>query len=98
MWKLCISIRFRAYDYENFACTLLLKNTARSSALAIRGFNTEIARIAEQVSQQNTAVMRFQFWEEALEKCLMNNFEMVPKHPVAMELFKVLMQYLTEIN
>lgn len=48
-----------------------------------------MARVAEQVSQQNIANMRFKFWEETLEKCLFTNFDIIPKHPIAMELFKV---------
>lgn len=81
---------FRTHDYENFVCTLLLKNTARSTAFAVRSFNIEIARVAEQVTQQNTALMRFKFWEDTLEKCLTKDITSVPKHPVAMELFRVI--------
>lgn len=83
-------IPFRKHDYENFVCTLLLKNTARATAFAIRSFNVEIAKVAEQVSQQNTALMRFIFWEETVEKCLTSDIKTVPKHPVAMEMFKVI--------
>lgn len=79
----------RKYDYENFICTILLRNTARSCAFAVRSFNVELARIADQVSQEPTALMRLQFWEETLEKCLAKDIKLVPKHPVAMELFKV---------
>nr|CAI5833387.1 unnamed protein product [Callosobruchus analis] len=32
--------------------------------------------------------MRLKFWEEAIEKCLNNNAKIVPKHPVAIEIFK----------
>lgn len=70
-------------------CTLLLQNTGRSNAFAIRSFNVEVARVPEQVSQQNTALMRFKFWEETIEKCLTKDVKIIPKHPVAMELFKV---------
>lgn len=80
---------YRSHDYENFVCTLLLQNTSRSNAFALRGFNIEIAKIAEQVSQQTMALMRFKFWEESLDKCLSTDVENVPKHPVAMEIYKV---------
>lgn len=33
--------------------------------------------------------MRFKFWEETIETCLTRDSKSVPKHPVAMELFKV---------
>ncbi|CAH1985783.1 unnamed protein product [Acanthoscelides obtectus] len=32
--------------------------------------------------------MRLKFWEEAIEKCLCNNPKIVPKHPVAIEIYK----------
>ncbi|KAJ8962985.1 hypothetical protein NQ317_003799 [Molorchus minor] len=78
----------RTYDYENFICTLLLKNSARSCAFAVRGFNVEVARIAEQVSQEATGLMRLQFWEDTVKACYLHDLRAVPKHPVAMELFK----------
>ncbi|CAH1183275.1 unnamed protein product [Phaedon cochleariae] len=73
-------------DYENYICTLLLKNTARSCAFAVRSFNVEVARVAEQVSQANTGQMRLKFWEETIDKCLKGNT--VPNHPVAIEIYK----------
>lgn len=80
---------FRQYDYENFICTLLLKNSARSCAFAVRGFNVEVARIAEQVSQPNIGLMRMKFWEETIDKCFAKDPTKVPQHPVAVELYKV---------
>lgn len=79
----------RKFDYENFVCSLLLRNSARSCALAVRSFNIEIAQIAEQVSQEAIGLMRFKFWEDTIEKCLTHDYRLVPKHPVAQELFKV---------
>ncbi|XP_056638662.1 NADH dehydrogenase (ubiquinone) complex I, assembly factor 6 [Diorhabda sublineata] len=78
----------KKYDYENFVCTLLLNNSARSSAFAIRSFNIEIAQIAEHVSQESIGLMRLKFWEETLDKCLSKDYKQVPKHPVAQELFR----------
>lgn len=80
---------FRTHDYENFVCTLLLRNTARLNAFAVRSFNVEIAKVAEQVSQHNIALMRFTFWEETLDKCFTKDINEVPKHPVAMEVYRV---------
>lgn len=79
----------KKYDYENFVCTLLLQNSARSAAFAIRSFNIEIAQIAEHVSQESIGLMRLKFWEETLDKCLSKDYKLVPKHPVAQELFRV---------
>lgn len=81
----------RKYDYENFVCTLLLKDAqSRTAAIAIRGFNIEVARVAEQVSQPNIGLMRLKFWEETVDKCFTGDLNKIPKHPVAEELFRVL--------
>lgn len=82
-------INFRSNDYENFISTLLLKSNARSCAFAVRSFNVEVAKVAQQVSTKDTGLMRLQFWEDTLEKCFLKEFDKVPKHPVAIELFKV---------
>lgn len=74
-------------------CTLLLKGSERSIAVAIRSFNVEVSRVAEQVSQSNIGLMRLKFWEDAVDKCYSKDVLQVPKHPVAVELFKVLSQF-----
>ncbi|EFA03248.1 NADH dehydrogenase (ubiquinone) complex I, assembly factor 6 [Tribolium castaneum] len=80
----------KSYDYENFLSTLLLKGKSRSCAFAVRSFNVEVARVAEQVSTKETGLMRMQFWEDALEKCFSGNCDKVPRHPVAIELFNAI--------
>lgn len=75
-------------------CTLLLRGNARSNAFAIRGFNVEVARVAEQVSQANIGLMRLKFWEEAIVKCFSKDPQQVPRHPVAIELYKVIVMKL----
>lgn len=86
---LLLVYNFRKYDYENFISSILLKNSLRACALAIRSFNVEIARVAEHVSQEHIAQMRLKFWEDTVTKCLGTDLKVVPKHPVAFELFKV---------
>lgn len=76
----------RSHDYENFLCSLLLSSTVRSAALAVRGFNVEISKVQDQVSEPHLAQMRLQFWHDTLEKLFKGN---VPKHPVAQELYEV---------
>lgn len=44
--------------------------------------------MAEQVTQTSIGLMRLKFWEDALEKCYKNDVNQIPKHPVAMELYK----------
>lgn len=77
---------FRTHDYENFLCTLLLPKAARSAAFAVRAFNIEVARVADQTSEGNLAAMRMKFWEESLDKLYGNK---APEHPVALELARV---------
>ncbi|XP_050309139.1 NADH dehydrogenase (ubiquinone) complex I, assembly factor 6-like isoform X6 [Anthonomus grandis grandis] len=85
----CLEL-IRKYDYENFICTILLKSKSRSVAVAVRSFNVEVARVAEQVSQKDIGLMRLKFWEEVIEKCYSNDIKQVPRHPVAVELFKAI--------
>ncbi|GJQ69882.1 hypothetical protein Trydic_g22427 [Trypoxylus dichotomus] len=80
----------KKHDYENFMCTLLLKDTARSCAIAVRSFNIEVARVSEQVTQRNIGLMRLKFWEELIDKVFTKDATKVPQHPVAIELFKAL--------
>lgn len=68
----------------------MLKDNARATAIAVRGFNVEIARIAEQVTQDTTGQMRLKFWDDTVDKCYMDDYTKVPQHPVAIELYKVL--------
>lgn len=77
---------YRKHDYENFLCTLLLSNNLRTSAFAIRAFNTEIALIEDQVQEVNIGLMRMKFWEEAL-----NNIynDKPPPNPTSLELHRV---------
>ncbi|KAK9869855.1 hypothetical protein WA026_003579 [Henosepilachna vigintioctopunctata] len=78
----------RKFDYENFMAVLLLKNQRRSTALAVRSFNVEVARIAEQTTQNSTRQARLQFWNDTVEKCFSKDIQKVPQHPVAVELYK----------
>ncbi|KAJ8867179.1 hypothetical protein PR048_030973 [Dryococelus australis] len=74
---------FRQFDHENFMCTLLLPSSYRASALAIRAFNIEVARVQDHVSDSRIGQMRMKFWEDTIEKIYSDN---VPQHPVAIEL------------
>ncbi|KAK9510759.1 hypothetical protein O3M35_005479 [Rhynocoris fuscipes] len=80
----------KTHDYENFLCTLLLSKAARSAAFAIRAFNIEIARIADQTNESTIAAMRMKFWEETLDK--MYN-DKTPNHPVAKELARIVQKH-----
>ncbi|XP_058442979.1 NADH dehydrogenase (ubiquinone) complex I, assembly factor 6 homolog [Malaya genurostris] len=80
----------RQYDKENFLCTLLLKNPQRRSALAIRAFNVEIARITGSVSDDRIGQMRLKFWEDAVNKLYKEDLKHVPDQPVIQELKKAI--------
>lgn len=71
-------------------CTLLLSNTSRSCAIAVRSFNIEVARVSEQVTQQNIGFMRLKFWDDLIDKVFTKDVTKIPQHPVAIELFKVM--------
>lgn len=75
----------RKNDYENYLCTLLLPNDLRSSAFAIRAFNTEIALVEDQVSDSKIGLMRIKFWEEALNKIYDGQ---PPQNPASLELHR----------
>ncbi|XP_045472605.1 NADH dehydrogenase (ubiquinone) complex I, assembly factor 6 [Harmonia axyridis] len=78
----------KKFDYENFMTVLLLENTSRSTALAVRSFNVELSKVSEQTSQINTGQARLQFWENTIEACYKEDVKKVPQHPVAMEVYK----------
>lgn len=75
----------RQNDYENFLCTLLLPSQSRTSAFAIRAFNTEVAKVQDQVTEPHLGQMRMKFWEETVDKIYVSD---PPSHPVAVELHR----------
>ncbi|XP_044751067.1 NADH dehydrogenase (ubiquinone) complex I, assembly factor 6 [Coccinella septempunctata] len=78
----------KRFDYENFMAVLLLKNTSRSTALAVRSFNVELSRVTEQTSQVSTGQARLQFWDDTIEACFNTDVKKIPQHPVALEIYK----------
>ncbi|XP_078543139.1 NADH dehydrogenase (ubiquinone) complex I, assembly factor 6 isoform X2 [Lissotriton helveticus] len=75
----------RTRDHEGFLCSLLLPPESRSSALALKAFNVELAQVKDMVSQKNIGLMRMQFWRTAVEDIYQDN---PPHQPVAMQLWK----------
>ncbi|KAH0954023.1 hypothetical protein HN011_007550 [Eciton burchellii] len=80
----------RRHDYENFLCMLLLPNTIKSAALAIRAFNVEVAQVEDQVSDKQIGAMRLKFWTETLNEIYNDH---PPRSPVALELHKILKRH-----
>ncbi|GAB0093455.1 NADH dehydrogenase (ubiquinone) complex I, assembly factor 6 homolog [Sergentomyia squamirostris] len=77
------------HDYENFLALLLLDNSLRQKAFAIRAFNVEVARINSVVSEVKIGEMRLKFWEETLVKIFSDKPVPIPEHPIAQEIFSV---------
>lgn len=81
----CLEL-LRKRDYEGYLCSLLLPAESRSSALALRAFNVELAQVKDSVSEKAIGLMRMQFWKKTVEDIYLDN---PPHQPVAIELWKV---------
>lgn len=68
----CIDL-VRQRDRESYLCSLLLPPQSHLAAFAVRAFNVELATIRSMVSNQTTALMRFQFWKSTLDKIFDQN-------------------------
>ena len=58
----------KQYDYENYLCSLFLDSKARTSILALRAYNVELATVRD--AARNNALtgrIRFQFWRDTLD-------------------------------
>jgi len=73
----------RQHDYENFLCTLLLPSQSQISAFVTRAFNTEVAKVQDQVTEPQLGQMKMKFWEETSDKIYVTD---PPSQPVAVEL------------
>ncbi|XP_051700591.2 NADH dehydrogenase (ubiquinone) complex I, assembly factor 6 isoform X2 [Oryctolagus cuniculus] len=80
----CLEL-LRKRDYEGYLCSLLLPAESRSSALALRAFNVELAQVKDSVSEKAIGLMRMQFWKKTVEDIYLDN---PPHQPVAIELWK----------
>ncbi|CAH8532022.1 unnamed protein product [Schistosoma turkestanicum] len=62
----CLTV-VQKYDYENYLCSLLLPDSRRNFALALRAFNVELAQICDRSENLAQAKYRFQFWRDIIE-------------------------------
>ncbi|XP_058064141.1 NADH dehydrogenase (ubiquinone) complex I, assembly factor 6 homolog [Anopheles bellator] len=81
----CLDI-VRRHDKENFLCTLLLQNPQRRSALAVRAFNVEVAKVGEKARSGNISAMPLKFWDETIADLYRKNGRQIPQQPVISEL------------
>lgn len=84
--KYCLEL-VKKNDFENYLCTLLLKEDTRRHAFAIRAFNVEVAKACSSVTEENIAKMKLKFWSDSIDKCLDKKQESyVQDHPVLKEM------------
>lgn len=70
----------RRDDRDRYLTALLAPSQAREGLLAVYGFNLEIARVRETVSEELIGRMRLQWWRDRLDDVFAGT---PPKHPVA---------------
>lgn len=70
----------RHYDSPSFTLQTFIPPHARDAYLAIRAFNVDVARVADQTSNTTVGRMRMQFWRDAVTRALQGS---PPKEPVA---------------
>ncbi|KAF2199212.1 hypothetical protein GQ43DRAFT_125842 [Delitschia confertaspora ATCC 74209] len=75
----------RDNDYSSYILQTFIPPSARDAYLAIRAFNVDVARIADNTSSPTIGVMRMQFWKDTVTKALAGS---PPKEPVAILLAK----------
>lgn len=72
---------FRQHDWERYLLSLYLPQPMREAVWVLGAFNTEIARVAETVSEPQIGAIRLKWWAEVLEQIAAG--EMVKDHPIA---------------
>jgi len=70
-------------DYEGYLCGLLSPQSLRLTLWAIRAFNVETSKVKDVAKNQTIAMMRFQFWRDAVDKIYANK---PPHNPVSIAL------------
>lgn len=72
----------RKSDHENYLCTLLYPSDYRTSAFALRALNVELAQVQDVTTDKMRAIMRMQFWKDAINHIHKGS---PPNTPVAIE-------------
>lgn len=71
---------FRKFDSPSYTLQTFIPLSAQAAYLAIRAFNLEIARVADNVSSPTIGAMRLQFWRDNISKTFAGS---PPAHPVS---------------
>jgi phytoene synthase len=77
----------RDADRERWLCALFAPDRVRPAMLALLAFNLEVARARDAVREPHMALIRLQWWREALEACAAGSPR---RHPVCLALAPVL--------
>ncbi|MCJ1379986.1 hypothetical protein MMC17_003089 [Xylographa soralifera] len=88
----CIDL-LRKYDSPSYTLLAFIPASAQPAYLAIRAFNLEIARIADQVSTPQVGALRLQFWKDNIGRTFAGS---PPKQPVSLLLASALSALRTE--
>lgn len=78
----------RRYDYDRWLAALMAPPAFRQGLMALYAFNSELARVREQVSQPILGLMRQQWWREGLEEARQG---LRRSHPVFQALPQILL-------
>lgn len=85
--SLHLALDVRSHDYDRFLCIQLAPYPKRVALYAATAFHSELARIAETVSEPLLGHIRLAWWREALEEILAGN---TPRnHPVVQALAEI---------
>ena len=77
----------RRGDKDRFLASLFAPEEKRAALLAFYGFNIEIARVREQVSEPHLGEIRYQWWRDTLDGIYRG---VISPHPVAQELARAI--------
>lgn len=80
----------RQHDPDRYLTSLFLKPDKREAAWALYAFNAELANIRDQVSEPMLAMIRLQWWREALESLYEGKLR---QHPVLEALHPAIHSY-----
>lgn len=80
----------RTHDFGRYAATLFLPAAQRRALLSLYGFNVEISRIRDQVSQPLPGEVRMQWWTDMLQGAGHGGVE---GNPVAAELLLTVQEF-----
>jgi phytoene/squalene synthetase len=81
----------RTHDYDRYLCTLFAPASVREAWFAIFAFHCEISTIAGKVSEEMTGLMRFAWWDEALDEIYAS--ATVRAHPVVQQLAQAVREH-----